>query len=45
MSEPAVDAERKLAALRAATKHSFPTGDIEQMTAEIERGYQSGMPE
>jgi transposase-like protein len=30
---------RKLAAVRAATRHSFPTADIDQMLAEIERGY------
>lgn len=30
---------RKFAAVRAAARHSFPTGDIDQMLAEIERGY------
>ena len=30
---------RKLAAIRAAERHSFPTADIDQMLAEIERGY------
>ena len=29
----------KLDAIRRATRHAFPTGDIDQMTAEIERGY------
>jgi hypothetical protein len=33
------DPSRKLAAVRAATKHSYPTADIEQMLAEIEAGY------
>ncbi|MGH2829470.1 MAG: plasmid mobilization protein [Steroidobacteraceae bacterium] len=33
------DPARKLAAVRAAGRHSFPTGDIEQMLHEIERGY------
>jgi len=33
------DAERKLAAIRAADRHSYPTADIDQMVAEIERGY------
>ncbi|MHB8511808.1 MAG: ribbon-helix-helix protein, CopG family [Actinomycetota bacterium] len=33
------DPARKLAAIRAASRHSFPTGDIDQMLAEIERGY------
>lgn len=36
---PAGDHARKLAAVRAAARHSFPTGDIDQMVAEIERGY------
>jgi transposase-like protein len=29
----------KLAAVRAAERHAFPTADIDQMLAEIERGY------
>ncbi|MBZ5594296.1 MAG: antitoxin [Acidobacteriia bacterium] len=33
------DPERKLKLLREAAKYSFPTGDIDQMSAEIERGY------
>jgi hypothetical protein len=37
--EPLGDAAKKLAAIRAATKHNFPTADIDQMLAEIERGY------
>ena len=32
-------AERKLAAIRAADRHAYPTADIDQMVAEIERGY------
>lgn len=36
------DVEKKLAALRAAAKYEFPTGDIETMLAEIEQGYLSG---
>ena len=31
----------KLQAIRAAARHEFPTGDIEQMLAEIESGYLS----
>jgi hypothetical protein len=31
--------DRKLRALSVATAHSFPTADIEEMLAEIERGY------
>lgn len=38
---PGRDADRKLAAVRAAAQHAFPTSDIEQMLAEIERGYGS----
>jgi hypothetical protein len=30
---------KKLDAVRAATRHSFPTADINDMLAEIERGY------
>lgn len=33
------DPSRKLAAIRAAVRHDFPTADISQMLAEIERGY------
>ena len=29
----------KLEAIRRAARHGFPTADIGQMTAEIERGY------
>jgi hypothetical protein len=38
-TEPQTDAKKKLAVVRAAVQHSFPTADIEQMPAEIERGY------
>ncbi|MEK6372160.1 MAG: antitoxin [Acidobacteriota bacterium] len=37
--EPAADPRRKLEVLRAATAHSFPTAEIEEMLAQIERGY------
>ena len=40
--EPGAPPERKLAVVRAAAKHRFPAGDVEQMLAEIERGYVSG---
>jgi hypothetical protein len=33
------DMERKLAAIRAADRHAYPTADIDQMLGEIERGY------
>jgi hypothetical protein len=37
--EPTGDVEKKLAAIRAAAKHEFPTGDIDTMLGEIEQGY------
>jgi len=40
--QPAPPADRKLAAVRAAARHAFPTADIDQMIAEIESGYGSG---
>ena len=40
-SEPIVDADRKLDAVRAAARHDFPTADIDAMLGEIERGYLS----
>jgi hypothetical protein len=36
------DAERKLAAIRAADRHAYPTADVDQMLGEIERGYGEG---
>ncbi len=39
--EPSVTAEKKLAAIRAATIHAFPTADIDQMLDEIEVGYRT----
>jgi len=32
----------KLAAIRAAARHQFPTAEIDQMNAEIARGYLAG---
>ena len=37
--EPATDPHRKLQVLRAATAHSFPTADIDEMLGQIEQGY------
>lgn len=37
--EPVEDIGTKIAVIRAATRHAFPTGDIGQILAEIERGY------
>lgn len=42
--EPGTDRGKKLDAVRAAARHEFPAGDIEQMLAEIERGYLSDRP-
>ena len=33
------DPDRKLQAIRAAARHTFPAGDIENMLQEIETGY------
>lgn len=37
--EPGAEPEKKLAAVRVAAAHSFPTADIDEMLAQIERGY------
>ena len=36
--EPASEPRRKLAVVREASAHAFPTGDIDQMLQEIDRG-------
>jgi hypothetical protein len=38
-AEPGADAKKKLETVRVAVSHAFPTADIDQMLAEIERGY------
>jgi hypothetical protein len=38
-AEPKGDLRKKLAVVRAAVAHTFPTGDIDQMLSEIQRGY------
>ncbi|MBX7159673.1 MAG: ribbon-helix-helix protein, CopG family [Acidimicrobiia bacterium] len=38
-SSPSTAPERKIDAIRAATSHDFPTTDIDEMLADIERGY------
>ena len=40
--ESAGSIDQKLNAVRLATGHEFPTGDVEQMLAEIEAGYRVG---
>lgn len=42
--EPLGDVAKKLDTVRAAARHVFPVGDIEQTKAEIERGYLGGAP-
>jgi hypothetical protein len=37
--EPLGNVSQKLEAIRAASRHSFPTADIDTMLAEIEAGY------
>jgi hypothetical protein len=37
--EPSVAPDRKLAVVRAAVRHEFPTADVDQLLHEIERGY------
>jgi hypothetical protein len=39
--EPSTEIEKKLAVVRAAVQHNGPTGDIDQLLGEIERGYLS----
>jgi hypothetical protein len=38
-TEPGGDSRKKLAAVRAAALNTFPTAEIADMLAEIERGY------
>jgi hypothetical protein len=40
-AQPRSEAAQKLAAVRAAVRHSFPTADIGRMLEEIEAGYGS----
>ncbi len=40
--QPAAPADRKLTAVRAASRHAFSTADVDRMIAEIESGYGSG---
>ncbi len=40
--ESAGDARRKLEAVKAGARHSFPSSDIQEMLVEIERGYAGG---
>lgn len=38
--EPLGDTGRKLDAVRQAARHAYPVADIDEMLADIERGYQ-----
>lgn len=40
-SEPSREVASKLEVVRAAARKEFPTGDIDRMLEEIERGYGS----
>ena len=40
--EPVTDTGKKLEMIRAAARHSFPSGDLGSMLEEIESGYGSG---
>ena len=42
LDQPAGDPRRKLTAVREAAGHAYPAPDIDQMLAEIERGYVGG---
>ena len=41
-AEGGADVGQKLATIRTAATHAFPTADIETMLDEIERGYGAG---
>ncbi len=40
--EPVGDTGKKLAVIRAAAQHEFPVSTIDQMLADIEKGYGTG---
>lgn len=42
--EPLGDAGKKLDVIRDSARHEFPTADVADMLAEIERGYGDGAP-
>lgn len=42
--EPAYEADKKLAAVRAAARFEFPSGSLEEMLAQIEVGYDASLP-
>ena len=42
-SEPSREVASRLDVIRTAARMEFPTGDMDRMLEEIERGYGSGM--
>ena len=42
LSEPSGSADKKINVVRAAARFEYPSADIDQMLAEIERGYGMG---
>lgn len=44
-ASPRTDPAKKLAVVRAAVRHDYPTGSVRTMLAEIERGYGKGSKE
>jgi hypothetical protein len=40
--QPDTDGSKKCSVILAAARHGYPTADIDQMLAEIERGYIGG---
>ncbi len=42
--EPLGERDKKLAAVRVAVSHEYPTADVDQMLDEISRGYQVAEP-
>ena len=42
---PQTDIQHKVSVLREATRHAYPAPDIDEMNAEIESGYKTGMPD
>jgi hypothetical protein len=43
-SVPGTAAKKKLDVVREASRHAFPTADIQQMLEEVERGYVGKAP-
>ena len=43
-AHPSGDPKAKLDVVRAAARHAFPAGEVDQMLAEIEAGYLGGSP-